>query len=279
MARRGNQDLERRRDFDPALAWLLGAALLLLALPSLALERDGDRFVDEQHHAVALVWAFGLTDAVELPAYRECGFNTVYLDLPAAAGVDPQGLLRLADSAGRQGFHLILGLNPVDALGDGPLDVADPEAVQRSLDWLAKAVAAWKTAPGLVAWGLQHDVEAHLASGPAALVGWLARRYGGKLDMLNAAWDTRFRSFAAIGPDAVEAAEAARPGGFGPGTLELARQREEVVSDTLSQWARAIRADDPVHPVLGGRMRRYRTLLSAPTALAGLQPFRRVAEG
>ncbi len=256
------------------------AVLLLLLLTSStgAVARPtalvGDRFVDADAQRVIARWAFGLRDPADLPAYRAAGFNVVYIDLPAADAAGEQAARALAAAAAAAGLPVILALNAIDATeGAGNLELADPGCVRRTSAWLADAAAEWLATPGLLAYALQEDLEERLTWSWLGFAQYLRYRYG-DLDALNQRWlaDPPLRSFDEATGERVAAVDGLRPGGLGRASMDLARWRLDGVETLLKAWAGALAIVDPAHPVLGGRMDRFRTLLAAPTELAGLQP-------
>lgn len=251
------------------------ALAVILSTAVHAVERLGDRFVDDHGEPVVLSWAFGLSSPAELKAYERCGFNTVYIDLPAPDSADPAELVRLADAAGAAGLHVIVGLNAIDAvLGDDPLPAGDAVALGRTCAWISEAVAAWKDTPGLVAYALQHEAEDRLAWTPGGLTEYLRRRYRGRVDLLSEAWRTELQRFEDATAERAARLDAERPGGVSRPSLDVAYWPLDAVAELHRLWAREVAAADPARPVLGGRMSRYRTLLAADTLLAGLQPCR-----
>lgn len=234
-----------------------------------------DHLTDDHGGLVFPSYAFGLNSSLDLPEYRQTGFNTIYLELPARDGADPRDLVLLADAAEAAKLNVIGGLDAFRAVvGDRLLDVGDPQAVAAVTAWIKQTVTAWQATPALVAYALPHDVESHLALTQASLTLWLARRYRGRIDLLNAAWGTNFSQLERIDEAGAFEAAAQQPGGFGRAGIDLARWRAETVAQMLLVMTRAVQSADPSRPVIGGRMPRYRTLLQAPATLAALQPAR-----
>ncbi len=259
-----------------ARRWLGAASLLVMAAGAMAAtptQIQGDRFRDADGRAVAVRWAFGLTDAAELPAYQEAGLNVVYLDLPAVDAAATKQAAELAMAAGREGLAVVVGLNPIVATStDEPLDLASPEAVRRTCTWLADTVSVWKDVPGLLAYALEEDVEERLRWTDRGFGQYLQWLYGGRIEALNEHWRAKLRSFPEIGTALATTLDAGRVGQVGRASLDLAKWRADGVQSLLRRWSTAVAAVDPAHPVIGGRMARYRTLLAAPPELSALQP-------
>lgn len=230
---------------------------------------DGARFWLDGRPTL-LTWAFGLQSPGQLPAYRQAGFNTLYLDLDPT--VNEPAARTLATAAAREGLHLIVGLDPLArAAGAGRVAADDADGLRGASDWLAQTVERWRDTPGLTAWALPHELEERLDLPPGEFAPWLAAQYGDPLN-LAAAWGQPIPAGTVATPAMALTIDATRPGRLGRATLDVARWQASTLSNLLRGWARTIGGIDPARPVLGGRMSRGRTLLVAPVELAGLQP-------
>ena len=229
----------------------------------------GDRLYDEADQPVVASWAAGLQDPGQLDNYAAAGFSLVYLSLP-----DVDGLCKeLAREAARRGLGVILELNPIRAIDSRerlPLD--SPAAIRATARWLAETVAEWQDTPGLVAWALQDEVEEWVVWSPLGFSQYLQWKYGGDAAKLSAAWGAEFEDFNSAVDQQGMAVDQLRPGKIGNAALDAAAWRRDGIQAVLRGWTVAVSAVDPEHPVIGGPMNRFRTLLAAPAELAGLQP-------
>lgn len=253
----------------PRRLWPL-AVLWLGLLPAPALQRVGDRFVDDAGRVELLAWAFGTVALDQLEEYHNAGLNVLYLEL--GQGADEARQRRLARAAADRGMQVILGLNCLDATRpDESLDPSDAEAVRATTDWLAGVVADWRDTPGLLAYALQHEAEDRIAWTQPALAAHLAAVYAVPAN-LNALWGSALNSFGEVTPEAIAELDRAAPSGVSPASFEVARWRLETANRLIGRWVEAVHAADPTRPVIGGRAARLRELLNAPSSLAGLQP-------
>ncbi len=108
-----------------------------------------------------------------------------------------------------------------------------------------------------------------VAVGYAQYLSW---KYAGEPARLSEAWGAEVSDFQSAAGQLGPSLDALLPGGFGQPALDLAAWRRDGLQALLRRWATTIATIDPAHPVLGGRMDRFRTLLAAPEELAGLQP-------
>lgn len=253
-----------RRDQRFALSVILVLATAATAAPRLV----GDRFVDAADQPVTASWAAGLTSPDELDGYAAAGFNLVYLSLPSDLPCK-----ELARAAASRGLGVVLALQPIPATRAGQrLPMDQPAALQETARWLGETVAQWQETPGLVAWALQDELEEGLEWSALGYAQYLAWKYERDVVKLSDAWGADVADFvtaaASIGPQL----DALHPGGIGPSALDQAAWRRDGVQALLRRWVTTIATVDPAHPVIGGRMDRFRTLLAAPEELAGLQP-------
>ncbi|MCC7490968.1 MAG: hypothetical protein IT204_01395 [Fimbriimonadaceae bacterium] len=233
----------------------------------------GDRFVTAGERPVALAWANGLRDPADLPRYALAGFNTVNVAWPPPPGVSEQEQATLARAATARGLHLLLTLNPLEAVSpERPVDPANAPLVERSVQWLAEATDRWAAADGLVAYALQDQLEERLTGSVPGYAAWLRKHYQHDLVQLLTTWGATSGDWGPLAAADPATIDAARPGGYGPAQRDWALWQVETVSDLLRLWSAVIAMRDPQHAVIGGLMSRPRTLLVAPPVLGGLQP-------
>jgi len=253
---------------DRTFALLLIGLLLAVARPLNASPRlVGDRFVNDQDQPEIAAWAAGVQSVAELDSYAAVGFDLIYVPLPYNGSA--RDLVR---AAAAKGLGVILALQPIAATGSGRLRMDDPAAVRMTAKWLAETAEEWRDTPGLVAWALQDDVEEAVDWSAQGFAQYLSWKYARDPVRLSVAWGAEIDSFDEASGELGPSLDALRPGGIGQPSMDHAAWRRDGVQALLRRWATTIATIDPLHPVIGGRMDRFRTLLAAPEELAGLQP-------
>jgi hypothetical protein len=188
------------------------------------------------------------------PAWRALGFDHVayeWRELPRrGADVDTDALARLLGRNAEFGYRTFLR-----HAADGPVAFSlwqdAPRArARQDLRQLGKALGAHEALLGYALYcgaDFRPFAEERGADGARAVrafQAFLERRYA-TVDLLNAAWRTTYRDFAAIaGPP------GARLKDYGPIVHDFGRFRQESMQEFLDACVRALAESDARHPVL-----------------------------
>jgi len=252
------------------MAWVIALGFGLAALgPSadgsspagLSLERG--KLVAADGQVIALAWAYGMTDAAELPAYREAGFNTLYVDLPFQGGSAP-ALERLLTAAQQEGLYLVLGLATLQKVkASGPVRPTDEDYRTEVRAWLRSVVEAFRATPGLVGWGVQHEPDERIKLDDAGFRAFLQRQYEQEA-WFRLAWGKPRLSWSEVTCQQAMQMDDDAPGGFARPSLDLSLYQQTASEELHRFWAQTIREVDPDHLLLTGRQAFYRSLPTIP---------------
>jgi len=255
--------------------------LLLGASPSSAAEQLGTpppltvhqgKFVTTEDEVVPLAWAYGLPSALEVPIYREAGFNVLYVDLPLPEGWTEADLDVLLAAAQEYGLWVILGLNTIEAVHSrGAIAPMDTTYREEAATWIEEMVTAYKDTPGLLGWGVQHEPEPLLHYPDAEFRTFLETLYPSPADLVQA-WRMETLNPASLTLVGAIRSDDHHPPGFARPSLDVALYQQVVTQDLFCFWAQTIQALDPQRLVFTGRCSTYRTLATVPLEYQAIVP-------
>lgn len=260
------------------MAWVIALGFGLAALGLAAdvgspagLSLDRGKLVAADGQVIALAWAYGLTDAAELPEYHELGFNTLYVDLPFQGGSAPD-LERLLTAAQQEGLYLVLGLATLQKVkASGPVRPTDEAYRQEARAWIRSVVEAFRATPGLLGWGVQHEPEGRLQLDDAGFRAFLQRQYEQE-PRFRLAWGTPRLSWSEVTCQRAMQLDDDAPGGFARPSLDLSLYQQTASEELHRFWAQTIREVDPDHLLLTGRQAFYRSLPTLPAEYQVIVP-------
>ncbi|HEX8834994.1 MAG TPA: hypothetical protein VF719_12375, partial [Abditibacteriaceae bacterium] len=249
-----------------------------------------------------LLWADGITRVDELPLYKRLGLNTIVVRLIWRANDDGsfdardlRGPRAFADAAAAQGLKIVYSLPPAPlGMERSFRTTADSEPYFLLWSsWVTGAIETLRDTPNLLGWMLPNDPRALPYADDVGFARWLSANFAG-VEVLNKQWKVRFESLEDVtfantqavieqwrgaapvdGPltnDEIQARARAQQArqpdrgdfAFHPAALALAQFRWDAYRALMSRWARTIKAIDPLHLVMSGRLPDYAQLLSLP---------------
>lgn len=141
-----------------------------------------------------------------------------------------------------------------------PYDRVYRGQVEELVGYLVRELGA---EPGLTAWATADYLERQLRFSDADFRLFLQGKYP-TLEALNEAWGARLPTWAQITLKTPEALDATAVHKVGRASVEVADFKAAAYHEVMAHWLSAIRAADPLRPVLTGRVSLYRSLLSVP---------------
>ena len=248
-----------------------------------------------------LLWADGIARVADLDAYKATGFNVVVVRLGwrptddgALVATDLKGPRDFAEAAAERGMHIVYALPPAPLGQERAFRVAADSPAYFLLwsSWVNDAMTRLRDTPNLLGWMLPDDPRALPFAGDVGFSRWLRENFAA-VGTLNSQWKSDYEDFDAVtiasvealinawqnpddGADAVSLEAANRrleadksPRGdnswaWHPAALALAHFRWESYRALVARWAQTIKAIDPLHPVLSGRIPDYAQLLAMP---------------
>lgn len=252
----------------------IGLALLSVLLAPAA--GDGRPMISVDGKPTPLFWAYGVNDPRDLGDYADLGFNTLYVDLPADPNIEFTAIDELIDAAERREFYIIIGIQTA-MRGVGrllmvrPTDEAYREAVTQAI---RRIVRHYRNRRWLVAWATQDDPVSAFQESDQEFRSYLKRWYFSDREF-ERAWGAKGKRIGDVWITDAISMDDDQPFAAGPPTIDVAEYRRVAIMDLMDLWAETIREDDPLHPVLTGKLMDYKSLVTVPSSYAGIICFAR----
>lgn len=259
--------------------YLAPVAALVVLLSSCALAQDSPEPDGPAAEAPSLsrrpcIAAYGLSNAADVPAFRQAGFDCAVIELPldfAETDADRERFSEFLATCDAEGVAVILGLEAEDvALGAAsafsPYDRSRMNRIGAQLYELTTLVGDH---PCVIAWMAPRRLSECLTSRPEDFAGYLRERYG-SLDKLNDWWDTSYRDLGEATPLAVASLADIAPLGMNLALIDLADFQTRIHRDALAFYVDTFERYDPLQrPVLAGEECNYWALANLPLGMAG----------
>jgi hypothetical protein len=237
------------------------------AVSSFTVTRQDNYFVVNGKPLV-LLWARGLADAQDIPAYRQTGLNALYVN----AGNSDDTLAAAANllAAGAENeLPTLVGLDTSVAANNvtvnphyGPYQQAVRAYVQAVVPQLAQQ-------PGVIGWIVEAIPYDQISPSDADFRAWLQTQYNG-IAALNDAWRSKYNDFVDINRDQCTQWDADQPGRVGRATIDRGLYYYWLNRDMMALWSNEIRRADSSRPVIIVPQNDYRALVTVPPSYAGV---------
>jgi hypothetical protein len=190
------------------------------------------------------------------------GLTTHYLTLQPRDVIRLEAIRAEIRQAAAKGLMVVAGLPTglTEGTAVSPYDRAYRGQVQELVGYLVRELGA---EPGLTAWATADYLERQLRFTDEDFRLFLQARYPA-FEALNEAWGARLPTWAQINMKTPESLDAGALHRVGRASVDLADYKAAAYHEVMAHWLAAIRAADPLRPVLTGRVSLYRSLLSVP---------------
>lgn len=217
-----------------------------------------------------LYFALGLEKAEEIKAYKEWGFNAVWVDL------SPDDFSSAKDAL--VGEALKEGLIPViclrlDSPKLGSRRPLDETYKQNTFNWAREIVEKYKDQAQIV-WAVGYDPTSAVNYNEEDFLHYLLTWYG-SFPGISSAWGTQVQFPRDVTFQLVDKLSQDKEGqaplyGISKASLDLALYKWGAVKDLLNMWLSAIRGMDQKHPVITGMLKDYKSIVCVPHGYDGI---------
>lgn len=222
-----------------------------------------------------LFFARGLTSIEELTAYREAGFNCIWVDL--AYGQDALAKLasseRLLEAAEKEGLFAIVSIDATPPKGM-LMSIYDARYISFLRSWLAQVVKSLSKHENVVAWATTNFADERMAEhggyGDEGFRAYLADTYG-DAKALSFAFGIPIVNLSTLTQQiAMTADDLQSPTHYGHASISGALYRWCSLRWLLWLWGKVIRDADPTRPIFTGLLSTYRSIASVPSIYDGV---------
>ena len=208
-------------------------------------------------------FCYGLDDPADLPVIKALGLDTLHLRLQPDEALDLRAVREAIQQAQQQGLKVIVEL-PTCLTPSYRVSPYDDRYTGSVRELIQCVVSQLRDEPGLSAWATASMLERRLDFSDADFRAYLQEGCP-SLEALNARWGSRFPTWPSVTIRQARALEAHAPCSIGRAAVDLADYQADAYRRVMALWLEAMRAADPVRPVLTGRVTLYRSLLSIPS--------------
>ncbi len=223
----------------------------------------------------ALFFARGLNSPDELKAYKEAGFNTIWIDLSYSQDALEQisEAERLLEAANGEGLFAVVCIDAKPPKGI-PMSVYDERYIHFVRQWLTQAVRRLSRHRGIVAWATTNfpDERAAECGGYSddGFRSYLIHTYG-DLKTLSTAFGVPISNLLALTQEgAMRLDDLQSPTHYGHASISGAVYRWSSLKWLMWFWGRVIRDADGSRPLITGLLSTYRSIASVPSIYDGI---------